>query len=564
MYHLLIRRSDHQPVGRAPCVRAHRSREPRRSKRGQCIWRRPPSRSFSRRPICAYSRKLCALAAVPVAVALGCAAPRAQVRRNHVRRARLTARRSPAPRDEFGSPSTTTGASRDPKAPDDVTTFRVATTKVHPPNTSMRVPSSSRSSKACPRFTSRTSRSSTLACFSAKSSTTKMASSASVVSVDENRHVASTTKARRKPSKTFRSSRAAKRAVTVRLPSSALRRTRRTPSTSRLSRRAESCSSPCRILQVHQHPARIEPLVPRRATAPRETHLREAGTRQHHRAQRKYAWRRRRRRASVVSKRRVAFKKSRPASRSCREARRLAPRSRLVQPVGRVGAARRRGRAGRRRGVLLRCRARLRSAAELAHGDRVRDLPPTCAGSVTSTKAALKRRTHAAARPRAPSSAGPAARRSEARARVCGASDAHPLAGCAKFANWTAARETCEAPGARLCSLDELSSDEARGTGCGFDDEHVWSATPCGEDAYFVQRGASTGGDDAKCVASGALHAVRCCADDEDDSARGVSTHRRPTWSSLSEFKLYYQDGSEIAISGACLIPAATTRVTCD
>ena len=63
--------------------------------------------------------------------------------------------------------------------------------------------------------------------------------------------------------------------------------------------------------------------------------------------------------------------------------------------------------------------------------------------------------------------------------RVCGASDAHPLTGCAQVANWTSAREACEAPGARLCSLDELSSDEARGTGCGFDDEdEVYRSVP--------------------------------------------------------------------------------------
>ena len=88
-------------------------------------------------------------------------------------------------------------------------------------------------------------------------------------------------------------------------------------------------------------------------------------------------------------------------------------------------------------------------------------------------------------------------------ARVCGASDAYPLAGCTEFASWTAAREACEAPGARLCSLDELSFDEARGTGCGFDDARVWSATPCGEDAYFAQRGATTGGDEAESSRAG-------------------------------------------------------------
>ena len=47
-----------------------------------------------------------------------------------------------------------------------------------------------------------------------------------------------------------------------------------------------------------------------------------------------------------------------------------------------------------------------------------------------------------------------------------GESDAHPLAGCAGIANWTAAREACEAPGAQTVGLHGLSD-------CGFADEHV-------------------------------------------------------------------------------------------
>ena len=104
-------------------------------------------------------------------------------------------------------------------------------------------------------------------------------------------------------------------------------------------------------------------------------------------------------------------------------------------------------------------------------------------------------------------------------ALVCAASDA-PLAGCAEFASWATARARARRPARGSARSDELSADEARGTGCGFDDEDAWSSTSCGEDAYFVQRGATTGGDDAECVASGALHAVRCCADEGGGGSR--------------------------------------------
>ena len=62
-------------------------------------------------------------------------------------------------------------------------------------------------------------------------------------------------------------------------------------------------------------------------------------------------------------------------------------------------------------------------------------------------------------------------------ARACArASDAPALArGCSGLVSWTAARDACADAGARLCTLDELAADEARGTGCGYDAEFVWS-----------------------------------------------------------------------------------------
>ena len=104
-------------------------------------------------------------------------------------------------------------------------------------------------------------------------------------------------------------------------------------------------------------------------------------------------------------------------------------------------------------------------------------------------------------------------------ASVCAASDAPPLSTCSGYASWTAAAETCENVGARLCTLDELVGDEARGTGCDYDYEIVWSATECGTDGHFVTRGASYIGEDSHCAVNSAMHRVRCCADVTCDNA---------------------------------------------
>lgn len=50
---------------------------------------------------------------------------------------------------------------------------------------------------------------------------------------------------------------------------------------------------------------------------------------------------------------------------------------------------------------------------------------------------------------------------------MCGASDQSPLPGCSGKLTFLAARDFCQAAGARLCSLAELVADEARSTGCG-------------------------------------------------------------------------------------------------
>jgi hypothetical protein len=69
----------------------------------------------------------------------------------------------------------------------------------------------------------------------------------------------------------------------------------------------------------------------------------------------------------------------------------------------------------------------------------------------------------------------------------------------------------------RLCTSDELTSDEAKQTGCRLDASRVWSADACGDFGQDIisQAGASDylGVAPANCTSKSSLQGVRCCAD---------------------------------------------------
>jgi hypothetical protein len=66
----------------------------------------------------------------------------------------------------------------------------------------------------------------------------------------------------------------------------------------------------------------------------------------------------------------------------------------------------------------------------------------------------------------------------------------------------------------RLCTLQELWRDESRGTGCGFDAQRVWTATPCGG-GYYTAAGSTvhSGSFPTECTPAEDDATVRCCAD---------------------------------------------------
>jgi len=101
---------------------------------------------------------------------------------------------------------------------------------------------------------------------------------------------------------------------------------------------------------------------------------------------------------------------------------------------------------------------------------------------------------------------------------VCGETEA--MTGtCPELQSWDDAKVLCQTAGARLCSSAELELDEARGTGCNYDSQLVWSATSCGADngkSFEVAYGATLGGSaNGQCVnrQNATVAAVRCCAD---------------------------------------------------
>lgn len=79
----------------------------------------------------------------------------------------------------------------------------------------------------------------------------------------------------------------------------------------------------------------------------------------------------------------------------------------------------------------------------------------------------------------------------------------------------TEAAQLCASTGARLCTLEELNNDVAKGTGCRIDYNMVWTDTSCPDGSYRVTGGSTRRvHDDFACHATDeASYAVRCCSD---------------------------------------------------
>jgi hypothetical protein len=95
---------------------------------------------------------------------------------------------------------------------------------------------------------------------------------------------------------------------------------------------------------------------------------------------------------------------------------------------------------------------------------------------------------------------------------VCGASNTGALSVCSGLISWNSAKTFCEDVGGRLCTLNELFADEARGTGCIYDSQLVWSTTSCAG-GVIAAMGSTIGGSNTICSEVTSSHVVRCCGD---------------------------------------------------
>ena len=89
---------------------------------------------------------------------------------------------------------------------------------------------------------------------------------------------------------------------------------------------------------------------------------------------------------------------------------------------------------------------------------------------------------------------------------------------CQNGVNYYRAADTCMMVGARLCTEQELTNDETRYSGCGFDSQYVWSSTQgnCGRHRVRQAVGSTAhqAASPAKCASmTDDVGAVRCCAD---------------------------------------------------
>ena len=102
------------------------------------------------------------------------------------------------------------------------------------------------------------------------------------------------------------------------------------------------------------------------------------------------------------------------------------------------------------------------------------------------------------------------------------------------------AHKTCRSLHARLCTAAELAANEAAGSGCGFDNRRVWSAsnsslqllngslemTTCADNETVTLAGKTVYATNhpTQCTFRGESHAIRCCADDIPGCMGGTHT----------------------------------------
>lgn len=95
---------------------------------------------------------------------------------------------------------------------------------------------------------------------------------------------------------------------------------------------------------------------------------------------------------------------------------------------------------------------------------------------------------------------------------VCGESDLG-LGGCSGLKNYSDAVNFCESANARLCTDSEIEKNVVAETGCGYDNQRIWSGTSCGVNKHYTDEGKNLNAMNKSCNSDNELYYVRCCAD---------------------------------------------------
>mmetsp|Transcript_28210 Transcript_28210/g.36471 ORF Transcript_28210/g.36471 Transcript_28210/m.36471 type:complete len:618 (+) Transcript_28210:151-2004(+) len=106
---------------------------------------------------------------------------------------------------------------------------------------------------------------------------------------------------------------------------------------------------------------------------------------------------------------------------------------------------------------------------------------------------------------------------------VCGTSQGVGLGRCSGAVSWDNADAFCKFAGGRLCTLNELQNNEARGTGCSYDSKLLWTSSSCAN-GHTLAMGSSTFGSATRCSADRIRNYARCCADASSTSALSCDT----------------------------------------
>ena len=131
---------------------------------------------------------------------------------------------------------------------------------------------------------------------------------------------------------------------------------------------------------------------------------------------------------------------------------------------------------------------------------------------------------------------------------VCAESD---VPKCVSSATWSQALGTCNAVGARLCTLAEVLADETRGTGCQWDNSRTWTSSPCHNGGVWTAAGSSIYKNTypVECTPiSQAVATVRCCGDK----------------STLTAPVCVGRDGEDCVDGDACTVDSCQYQSGCD